>query len=217
MKRFFVAFIFLLMSTTTVLASKGVPSNVILDGSAKGLVSIPSDTFLEFLDMMPGDKESGTIFIHNTDDSPFELYLKAERMTSQQEFDLLDHIALKVNYQDEVIYEGPMSGEEGLEDSIYLGTFNPNQEAELVAEIMLDGETSTENYGNQIAQVNWIFTALRENDKEPTQPDKPTSIPSQSKPVSPGTGDSSVILYVGLAAGSLMFLVMNNRRKAKQD
>ena len=166
--------------------------------------------------MLPGDKESGTIFVRNTDDSPFELYLKAERVTCQQEFDLLDHIALKVNYRDEVIYEGPMSGEEGLEDSIYLGSFNPNQEAELVAEIMLDGETSTENYGNQIAQVNWIFTALRENDKEPTQPDKPTSIPSQSKPVSPGTGDSSVILYVGLAAGSLMFLVMNNGRKAIQ-
>lgn len=217
MKRIFVVFFFLLMSTTTVWASSGVPANVILEGNANGLISIPDDTFLEFLDMMPGDEESGTIHIRNTDKSSFELYLRAERMTSKVEFDLLDHISLKVTYGDRVIYEGPVSGEEGLNKSIYLGTFKPSESADLVANIVLDGETMTEAYGNQVAQVNWIFTALRENDgNTTTNPDHSTSTPSQTKPNSPQTGDSSVMLYVTLAAGSIVLLVLNNKKKLKQ-
>ncbi|MGL4337733.1 MAG: sortase B protein-sorting domain-containing protein [Turicibacter sp.] len=208
--KYLIAFLVFIFSPVSILAATTLPSNVTLEGDASGLVTIPDNRFLEHLDMMPGDQESGIIEIKNSDKSSFELYLRAHRITEKQDYDLLDKIQLTVTHKDEVIYEGPVSGENGLDQEIYLGTIQPGESETLIAEIKLDGATTTSDYQNQIVQVNWIFSAQREGEQLKPTPDKPNpDKPNSIFPQTPGTGDSSSMFYVIIALGSGALLLRN--------
>lgn len=198
---------FLFMMTLQGFALDKTPSNVILEGNAQGLVSIPDDTFLEYLNMLPGDKESGIVNIRNSYEYPYKLYLRAKRVTpdEDEEYDLLDKIELKLTYKDEVIYKGPVSGAEGMEENIYLGTFNPNDAEELLAEIELDGPSTTNEYKDKFAQVDWIFSAIREYDESTSNPD--SNIDGVVQP--PKTGDMGIGVFLLLGTTALGLLYKN--------
>lgn len=190
-KTFLLTFSFIMITSTNTFADELLPYNVKLEGNANGLVSIPDDSFLECMNMLPGDKASGTINIENNHDKPFDLYLRAERVTPKQEYDLLQKIELTVYYKDELIYAGPVSGEDGMVDNIYLGTFEPTDKANIQAYIELDGPSTGNEYRNKFAQVDWIFTALTE-DKLPDNPDTEDRPPStDDKPPSMEDGPPS--------------------------
>jgi hypothetical protein len=220
---------FVLTMTLSGYAFQKAPTNVILEGNANGLVTFPDEKFLEHLNMMPGDKESGVIDIYNSHDKPFELYIKAKRITPKEEYDLLDKIDLKITYKDELLYNGPVSGENDLEEDIYLGTFNEGETAKLVAEIELDGPTTTNDYKNKTAQVDWIFTALTEEEGavKPGNPNEPND--SDNKPGdnildnntgvsgdSPKTGDNSIFIYVILFVASFIVLISKKMKLIKK-
>lgn len=234
MKRYFSTFIliisFLLILTLNGYAIQKAPSNVILEGNIDGIITFPEKKFLECLNMIPGDKEYGVIDISSSHDKPFELYLRAERVTDKEKHDLLEKIDLKVTYKDKILYEGPISGANGLEEDIYLGTFNKNESAKLLAEIELDGPTTTSEYQGKIFQVDWIFTALAQgeekSDKQINSQDK-DNIDSSSNTIatedsdnnevgifkSPKTGDNSILIYVGLFFISLILIVINRKKR----
>ena len=239
MKRYFSTFIliisFLLILTLNGYAVQKAPSNVILEGNVDGIITFPEKKFLEHLDMMPGDKESGVIDIRSSHDKPFELYLRAEGVTDKEEYDLLEKIDLKLTYKDKILYEGPVSGANGLEEDIYLGTFNKNESARLLAEIELDGSTTTNEYQGKVFQVDWIFTALTQGEEKPDKPDKPNNPADKDNPDkpnnhssddenegennekgildSPRTGDNSILFYIGLFAISLILIIINRKKK----
>jgi hypothetical protein len=123
-------------------AVENTPENIKLVGEANGIVFIPGEEpFLNKLDMLPGDSVERELIIQNSYERPYELYLKAERVTKKEEYDLLDKLELKITYKDKVIYDGPASGEPNLENNISLGSFNPGDETKLIAIAKLDGET----------------------------------------------------------------------------
>lgn len=135
-------------------------SNVKLEGNAEGIVFIPGDEpFLYKTNMVPGDKISRSIYIINEYDVSYDLYMRAERVTPKEEFDLLQKINLKIVYDDKILYEGPVSGEEGLVKNVYLGKIVPGEYKTLKAEASLDGPETSNEYKNKVAQVDWIFTA----------------------------------------------------------
>ncbi|GAA0709104.1 hypothetical protein GCM10008904_19770 [Paraclostridium ghonii] len=234
MKRYFSTFIliisFLLILTLNGYAIQKAPSNVILEGNVDGIITFPEKKFLECLNMMPGDKEYGVIDISSSHDKPFELYLRAERVTDKEEHDLLEKIDLKVTYKDKILYEGPVSGANGLEEDIYLGTFNKNESAKLLAEVELDGPGTTSEYQGKIFQVDWIFTALAQGEEKP---DKPTNLDDKNNLGSsadtsvtednynntvgvfgsPKTGDNSILIYIGLFLISLILIIINRKKK----
>ena len=188
-----------------------LPSNVHLVGDADGIIFIPSEEgFLQKSNMLPGDSVERTMIIENKYEQPYTLYMRAERTTPKEEYDLLTKLQLKITYKDEVIYEGPVSGENGLEDDIELGVFKPGDKAKLHAVATLDGPTTGHEYMNKNGEVDWIFTATSEN------PDvKPDKNPSDT----PETGDRSMVSYATVALVSLMLLVvvaMKNRRASKE-
>lgn len=191
-----------------------VPPNVELLGNAEGIVYVPGDEpFLLGEDMSPGDKVTRTLEIKNKYDKAYELYLQAERVTPPEKYDLLDIINLKISYKDEVIYDGPVSGEDGLTENIELGLFEPGDEENLTAVAELDPSATNPAYLNKTVQVNWIFTAQAKESSKPTEPE--VNNPSQNKPSNstPQTGDQGIYAYLALGGASLLGLYNIRRKK----
>ena len=87
-------------STTT------LPSNVQLVGDSQGLISIPEDEpFLIKMGMLPGDRVERTMIIQNDYEYAYDLFLRAERVSEQEEYDLLTKLELSVYDGDQLIYD----------------------------------------------------------------------------------------------------------------
>lgn len=199
-KKFIVTISLILIITINIEADTITPPNVQLLGKANGLVYIPEDDlFLYYPNILPGNSIKRTLEIKNHYDYPYELKLRAERVSPKEEYDLLDKLELTIIYKDKVIYKGKISGEY----DISLGIFKPGQEETLLAKVELDGPSTGNKYKNKYVQVNWIFTAVRsdfDQDIDKVEPDIPIID-------SPKTGDESIYMYIILATLSILFMV----------
>lgn len=207
------------------------PPNVQLLGNANELVYIPDDDlFLQHPNMIPGDYIRRTLEIKNKHKYPYELFLRAERVSTKEEYDLLDKLDLKISYEDEVIYDEAVNGEDKLIKGISLGVFNPGQEENLIAEVKLDGASTGNEYKNKSAQIDWIFTAVRsederhDNDKETLDKvdnkDKTDQYPNDLESdeddmwsESPKTGEDGIFIYVILGITSILLLLISRKNK----
>ncbi|MBX9186018.1 hypothetical protein [Clostridium sp. K04] len=110
--------------------------------------------------MMPGDSIQGEIKLVNKYDHPYEIYLRAERITPEEEFDLLKKLTIKINHQDKEIYNGRTEATNGLEENIKICTLNPGETKNIEAVVTLDGSTVGNEYKNKTVEVRWVFTAI---------------------------------------------------------
>lgn len=223
-----------IITTIKVDADTLAPPNVELLGNANELVYIPDDDlFLQHPNMIPGDYIRRTLEIKNKHKYPYELFLRAERVSPKEEYDLLDKLDLKISYKDEVIYDEAVNGEDKLIKGISLGVFNPGQEENLIAEVKLDGASTGNEYKNKSAQIDWIFTAVRsedeshDNDKETL--DKSDKVDNKDKTdqypndlesdeddmwsESPKTGEDGIFIYVILGITSILLLLISRKNK----
>lgn len=221
-----------IITTIKVDADTLAPPNVELLGNANELVYIPDDDlFLQHPNMIPGDYIRRTLEIKNKHKYPYELFLRAERVSPKEEYDLLDKLDLKISYKDEVIYNEAVNGEDKLTKGISLGVFNPGQEENLIAEVKLDGASTGNEYKNKSAQIDWIFTAVRsedeshDNDKETL--DKSDKVDNKDKTdqspndlesdeddmwsESPKTGEDGIFIYVILGITSILLLLISRK------
>lgn len=217
-KKFLLVVSLLSITNIQVGADTLFPPNVELLGDASGLVHIPSDDlFLYYPDMIPGDSIKQTLEIKNKYEHPYKLFMRAKRVSPVEEYDLLEKLDLKIIYKGETIYEGPTSGEDKLVGDISLGTFEPGDEEEFIAEVKLDGPSTGNEYKNKYAQVDWIFTAVRDEDA----PTNTTPTTSNKKPTSNrnnlvSTGDNNqVLLYSILAGASFILLLVSIKSRTK--
>ena len=225
MKCFFKTFIvgISLLSIVTVQGdalSKSSP-NVELLGNADGLIHLPEDEyFLLGENMAPGDSVERTLEIKNQYDKPYKLYLRAERITPEEEYDLLEVINVKITHENEVIYDGAVSGKDDKSDmtkNIELGTYNPGDEAKLNAVAVLDGSSVTfPEYANKTAKVRWIFTA-ETVDTEPSTPTNPSKPNNNISGSTPQTGDTSILGYASLSGASLVALLFGLKKKKNKE
>lgn len=223
-----------IITTIKVDADTLAPPNVQLLGNANELVYIPDDDlFLQHPNMIPGDYIIRTLEIKNKHKYPYELFLRAERVSPKEEYDLLDKLDLKISYKDEVIYDEAVNGEDKLTKGISLGVFNPGQEENIIAEVKLDGASTGNEYKNKSAQIDWIFTAVRsedeshDNDKETL--DKSDKVDNKDKTdqypndlesdeddmwnESPKTGEDGIFIYVILGITSILLLLISRKNK----
>lgn len=214
-KAFIIAVSLLSIITIQGDALEKAPPNVELEGNANGIVYIPGDEpFLLGKEMVPGDKITRTLEIKNKHNKSYKLYLKAQRVTPEENYDLLEAINLKITYKDKILYEGPVSGKEGMKENIDLGTYKPGDEENLVAAVEFDSNISASdsNYWNKEAQVDWIFTAQATEDI--SNPVTPPSITGPSGNTnSPQTGDTSILPYVILGGVSIVTLFKVKNKK----
>lgn len=161
-KSFLLTIVFLIIMCKPGVASTFATPNVELEGNAKGIVFISGDEpFLWSDNVLPGDKLERNIVLRNNYDSPYKIFMKASRVTKKEKYDLLEKMDLRVTYDGINIYTGPVSGENGLEENIFLGTINPGESKTLNAVASFPGKTMGNEYKNKKGQVDWIFTAVR--------------------------------------------------------
>lgn len=228
-KVFLLSISLLLMMNTVGDANELAPPNVELLGNANGIVFIPGDQpFLEFNNMLPGDKLKRKLIIENKFTDSYEIYLRAERLSPKEEFDLLERLNMTVKYEDETIHHGDALGEQSLKENILIGTVNPNEKKELIAEVELDGESTGNEYKNKKGEVKWVFTAVRK--LAPPQPPPNTggsngsnqgqageSIGSNSSDVtnSPKTGDEGILKYLILLLMCIIGFKLINKKEGR--
>ena len=206
-------------------ATTTLPSNAQLIGEAEGLISLPEDNLFLFQEnMAPGDSIERTMIIQNEYEYAYDLFLRAERVSEKEEYDLLTKLELSVYDGDQLIYEGPASGEDGMVKDISLGTYEPGEKTELYAIVELDGPSTGNEYKNKYAEVNWIFTAVRaeESEKDPVKPEAPatpnkpnSSIPT--KPSSPTTGYAMSGIALVAAIGCIGVGVRTYVKRGKDE
>lgn len=165
--KIFVILISLLLGISTNGMAKELPSyNITLDGNRMHFIYTKgnSDKFLQGKNMMPGDSVSGTLTIENHLKEPFNVFLRAERVGKKEKIDLAKVLNLVVNYNGNNVYNGSVSGEDGLRKDIYLGVVKPGERKTLEAKAILDGNATDNKYKNKKLDVNWVFTAIGTND-----------------------------------------------------
>lgn len=165
--KIFVILISLLLGISTNGMAKELPSyNITLDGDRIHFIYTKdnSDKFLQGKNMMPGDSVSGTLTIENHLKEPFNVFLRAERVEKKEKIDLAKVLNLVVNYNGNNVYNGSVSGEDGLRKDIFLGVVKPGERKTLEAKVILDGNATDNKYKNKKLDVNWVFTAIGTND-----------------------------------------------------
>lgn len=210
----------LLITGTIGDASELAPPNVELEGNANGIVYIPgNEPFLEFRGMVPGDKIKRRLVLSNKFTDSYEIFMRAERISEKEEYDLLEKLKMKIDHNDGTLHEGDATGQHSIKENVSLGKINPGESKELVAEVDLDGESTGNEYKNKSGEVKWIFTAVRTpSGDEPsggTTPDNNQSNNnSSSKP--PQTGDNGILGYlIAIVSCFAVFKVVNRKgRKA---
>ena len=191
---FMLSLALLLITGTEGYAKSFAYPNVELEGNANGIVYIPgNEPFLEAKNMVPGDNLKRTLILSNKFDDTYEIFLRAERVTPKEEYDLLEKLNLKIDYNNNLLY---------LEENISLGKINPGESKELVAEVSLDGPTTGNEYKGKKGDVNWIFTAIRIPSEE-----------SNQNITVPKTGDSGVLVYLAISIVCLILLLLSNRKE----
>lgn len=215
LRKFLVTLSLLSIITIQVDATALAPPNVQLLGNADGLVHIPGeDLFLHYPNMLPGDSIQRTLEIKNNYEYPYELFLRAQRVSAEEEYDLLNKLDLKITYKDNVMYAGPTSGEYELTEDISLGIFEPGQEETLVARVELDGPSTGNEYKNKNAQVDWVFTAVRSEESDSLEPKPPTDVggSGSDKVDPPKTGDDGISKYILLGGASVLILLLSKKK-----
>ena len=137
-------------------------NDIKIEGNASGLVTIPdTDDFLVKDNFLPGDTAEGTIKLTNNYDYPYEVFLKADDIEKKSDVDFAKQLHLKIDEDSKDVYEGELQGEDRMAKEISLGVINPGETRVLNAKVTLDGISTTNEYKNKYASVQWIFTAQR--------------------------------------------------------
>lgn len=228
--KIFILLISLLLGiTTTGVAAELSPSNIKIDKNGIHFIYTKdnSNIFLEKKGMLPGDSVGGTLTIENNLNETFEVFLRAERVGAQQKVDLCEVLDLSISYDGKNIYNGTVSGEDGLRNNISLGTVKPGEKKLLNAKVVLDGKATDNKYKNKKVDVDWIFTAVGDVDNKVIRTENSSNtskndfenIIEKIKNVLPKTGYSGVlpISIGGIIIGLGIFLIVRKKKNNENE
>ena len=194
-------------------------SSVTYDGSARKFIFAPgseyspTDLFSAFKNVMPGDSITQRITVRNHPDHDVKvkIYLRALGAVEGSE-DLLSQLHMTVAKSEDntmaYMFDATADQTDGLSDWVLLGTLYSGGEVNL--ELTLDVPiTMDDEFQGAAGYLQWQFMV----EELPIDPDDPRP---------PKTGDDSHIgLYIGLAAGSAVLLViliiLMGRKKKNED
>ena len=196
-----IAAMLLVVFSTAALAAD---SSVTYEGQAEKFVFVPENTdlFQSFKNVMPGDELTQTITVKNSASCKVKLYLRAETVDEEYQ-DFLSQLKLTVTQQDDSdLFEAAADEQDGLKDSVCLGTLSPGANETLMVKLEVPN-TLGDQYQNKTGEIHWVFTAEEHPD-------------SNLVPVK--TGDPNrPFLYLGIAttglAGALILTVGVRRKK----
>lgn len=209
-------------------------SSVTYDGNAQDFIFAPgsehspTDLFVNFKGVMPGDSLTQKIHIQNdADDSvDVKIYLRSlGAQPSSEEF--LSQMNLTVEQDGaSTLFEAPADQTAGLTDWVCLGTFKSGASVDLDVTLNVP-ITMGNDFQQAIGNLDWEFKVEEipvptetesDTDAEPDTGTPSTDAPSvpEDNGGAPDTGDSArlgVIGGVALAAGAVVVLTITRRKK----
>lgn len=214
MKKLFAVLLTMLMVLVMTLTAMA-DGNVTYDGDAQDFIFepgseySPSDLFTDFKGVMPGDNITQQVIIKNdaSKDVDVKIYMRSLGWQLNSE-EFLSEMKLTVEQVGEsVLFEAAADQEAQLTDWVCLGTFKSG--AEVTLNVTLNVPITMGNeFQEEIGYLDWQFMV----EEFPIEPDVP---------LVPDTGDDSQpLLYVGMAALSMILIVliiiMAKKRKAEE-
>ena len=177
----------LVLMTALAVPALAADATITYKGKSRGFGFKPgseyttTDLFMEFKDVMPGDKLTQTIVIRNKslDGDYIKLYLRAvpheqtknpmsPRVDEANDSDIaymedfLAQLNMEVYYDDEQIFKATADQLDGLKKNVYLGNIRKNREAELTVKLEVP-ITMGNTYADRVGEIDWIFTADSHN------------------------------------------------------
>lgn len=204
-------------------------SSVTYDGDAQDFIfapgseQSPTDLFVNFKGVMPGDSLTQKIHVKNTADDSVDvkIYLRSLGAQAGSE-DFLSQMNLTVEQEGaSPLFEAPADQTAGLTDWVCLGTFKSGASIDLDVTLNVP-VTMGNDFQQAIGNLDWEFkveeipvpTETQEPSTQP--PTEPGTVPSDNGET-PDTGDaasSAVLGVAALAAGAAVVLTIT-RRKTK--
>lgn len=151
----------------------------------EGLIHTGDDFFSNWGDLMPGDVLSGTATIDNHMSIPVKIFFETE---SSDDAELLEKLSIKITNGEDVVYEGPLSGE--VSPKVLLKQYEMDEMTEFKYELTVP-EDIDNAYAFKEFEVLWTFSAeevIEDSEPQPgpdvrePEPDDPpaTLLPEQS-------------------------------------
>lgn len=211
MKKRFLAILMVLALCLCIAPAAFADSSVSYKGSADKFVFAPgseyspTDLFVNFKGVMPGDQLSQQIEVRNdaANKVKIKLYMRSLGANEGSE-QLLSQMTLNVKAADgSELFAAPADETAQLTDWVCLGTFYSGAKTTLDVGLNVPAEMGND-YAEKIGSLDWEF-AVEELPVEPTDP------------VGPKTGDDTpVALYAGICAvcvGAVVFLIATRKKK----
>lgn len=213
----------------TIIPIKIFANTVEYRGEAEGLIAAPNDFFLDFGELLPGDKRSDIVYIQNKTNDKIEVFFKAEPLNKDEYYDeidysLLEKIKLKItlnhNEEEQVIYEGNL-GAETMSEYISLGEYEKNYDGEFKFEIEVPKELKN-SYTLSSTKVKWVFYVEKvdkddeKNEDTNNKYDKNEEANSEDKNIGAITQDiihniktgDYVFVFIGIICISVIIIII---------
>ncbi len=180
MKKLFTACLFMLLFIGNVFAED--ENKLYFSEDGKELVYdstlFDEEIFMHHVDLRHSQLYKDTLVIENGSENTCELFFKViERQQNELSDELLSNISMQIYIDDVLIYDGTAKGKDikgdnvNLQDTISLGTFEPNKVSKLLSVTKLvddynNGENTVESH------IDWQFYAqCAEKEVLPINPD----------------------------------------------
>lgn len=211
-----IVFVLVLSSSMTVFAANG---SVTYNGEsgdfifAPGSEYSPTDLFLNFKDVMPGDSITQDITVRNDESKNVKVKIYIRSLGAHEGSEgFLSQLNLSVKKAEEnemaYMFDAAADQTAGLTDWVYLGTLYSGGEVNL--NVILDVPTTLDNnYKDLIGFIDWQFMI----EELPVEPDDPQP---------PQTGDTSNLtlwftLMISSAAMLIILLFWKRREKEEEE
>lgn len=211
MKKRFLAILIVLALCLSIAPAAFADASVSYKGSAEKFVFAPgseyspTDMFVNFKGVMPGDTLTQQIEVRNDvkNDVKIKLYMRSLGANEGSE-EFLKQMTLGVKAADgSELFAAPADETAQLTDWVCLGTFYSGAKTTLDVTLNVPVEMGND-FAEQVGSLDWEF-AVEELPVEPTDP------------VGPKTGDDTpVALYAAICAvcaGAVVFLIATRKKK----
>ncbi len=171
----------------------------------------PTDLFVNFKNVMPGDSLEQKIDVKNTSGKEVKIYMRMDPVKPEDEAFLSELYMTVKSYAGTVdLYEAPPSEQDGLKENVLLGTFMPGASLTLDTALEVPADLGNE-FAFASGDVVWVFTVEEMDSPSPTPTDKPST---------PKTGDdANIIMWIvcAIAACIAIAVMLVLKKKIKQS